>query len=280
MKQSNLELFPDEATPKRRKRKSPDGVSTTELTFSSYVGENAELFRKILHLFVPLGSKVADVTFGLGSFWRKVPQDEYQLFATDQKTGVDFRSLPYQDGSMDALVLDPPYMEGLFRADESTAGNGTHSAFQTSYSNSERPSGLDEKWHDAVVQLYVQGSVEAKRVLKPKGGIFIVKCQDEVSACIQRLTHVELILNFLVAGFYPRDLFVLTRSNKPGVSRTKKQLHARKNHSYFLVFETGATPSRLNCLKVFGTNPLALALQQVHLERKRGRSDKVIAKAI
>ena len=27
------------------------------------------------------------------------------------------------------------------------------------------------------------------------------------------------------------------RANSPGVSRLKRQVHARKNHSYFLVFE-------------------------------------------
>ena len=36
-----------------------------------------------------------------------------------------------------------------------------------------------------------------------------MKCQDEVSACMQRLTHVELVLNFWVLGYYPKDLFVL-----------------------------------------------------------------------
>ena len=29
---------------------------------------------------------------------------------------------------------------------------------------------------------------------------------------------------------------MVMRRNRPGVSRLKKQVHARKNHSYFLVF--------------------------------------------
>jgi hypothetical protein len=37
-------------------------------------------------------------------------------------------------------------------------------------------------------------------------------------------------------GFYTKDLFVVVRLNQPGVSRLKKQVHARKNHSYFIVF--------------------------------------------
>ena len=64
----------------------------------------------------------------------------------------------------------------------------------------------------------------------------IVKCQDEVSANRQWLTHVEIISHYEQLGFYTKDLFVVVRQNKAGVSRLLKQVHARKNHSYFLVF--------------------------------------------
>ena len=37
-------------------------------------------------------------------------------------------------------------------------------------------------------------------------------------------------------GFVAEDLFVVMRNNRPGVSRMVRQVHARKNHSYFLVF--------------------------------------------
>ena len=68
------------------------------------------------------------------------------------------------------------------------------------------------------------------------GGTLIVKCQDEVSANRQHLTHVEIINEYATMGFHAKDLFVLVRTNRPGVSRMNKQVHARKNHSYFLVF--------------------------------------------
>ena len=66
--------------------------------------------------------------------------------------------------------------------------------------------------------------------------MFIVKCQDEVSANKQWLTHVEIINDCSEIGFYCKDLFVLMRTNKAGITRVKKQVHARKNHSYFLIF--------------------------------------------
>ncbi|MDR1923773.1 MAG: hypothetical protein LBQ66_05310 [Planctomycetaceae bacterium] len=85
------------------------------------------------------------------------------------------------------------------------------------------------------MDLYFTAAQEAFRVLK-SGGVYIVKCQDEVCALKQRLTHVEIINELTKYGFVAEDLFVVTRNGKHGVSVMLKQLHARKNHSYFLVF--------------------------------------------
>lgn len=219
------------------KRKRPDGVATTDVVLSAHVAANAEVFARILGLHVPLGSAVADVTWGKGAFWRKVPDDAYRLLATDLQTGVDCRTLPYADGEIDCVVLDPPYMEGLFRRDTShLAGGGTHAAFRGRYSDGSATQNSDgPRYHDAVVDLYLRAGVEAKRVLR-NHGVFIVKCQDEVSANRQRLTHVELINAYTDAGFYCKDLFVVVRPNRPVIARLLRQEHARKNHSYFLVF--------------------------------------------
>jgi len=225
-----------EAPSGSKPRRVQGGEATSHVVLSAHIGGNADLFPDILHLHVPLGSRVADVTWGKGVFWQKVPPDDYEVLASDLKTGVDCRSLPYEDDSMDAVVLDPPYMEGLYRRSEShLAGNGTHAAFREHYSNGAETSG-GPKYHEAVLDLYFRAGLEAKRVLRP-GGIFIVKCQDEVSANRQRLTHVELINHYESEGFYTKDLFVVVRANRPGMSRVITQVHARKNHSYFLVFQ-------------------------------------------
>ncbi|MCY3927172.1 MAG: DNA methyltransferase [Acidobacteria bacterium] len=192
-----------------------------------------------MELHVPAGSIVADVTFGKGVFWRNVPPDAYQLRATDIQTGVDCRDLPYADESIDCVILDPPYMEGLFRRTTAhMAGSGSYAAFRDHYSNSEATPDQPKsaRWHAAVLDLYFAAGKEAHRVLRPTAKL-IVKCQDEVSANRQNLTHVEILNEYLQLGFYARDLFVLVRPNRPGVSRIKTQVHARKNHSYFLVFE-------------------------------------------
>src|SRR5689334_22099396 len=95
-------------------RRSPAGVATTDLILSAHVASNAEVFAQLMALHVPEGSRVADVTWVKGAFWRLIPDDRYAVLATDLQMGVDCRVLPYPDGSLDAVVLDPPYMEGLF----------------------------------------------------------------------------------------------------------------------------------------------------------------------
>lgn len=108
-----------------------------------------------------------------------------------------------------------------------------HQNFEQYYGNNGARSA--RKYHEAVLDLYFETAVEVKRVLRD-GGTFIVKCQDEVCANQQRLTHVEIINHYQTLGFCVEDLFVLMRRNRPGMSRVARQVHARKNHSYFVVF--------------------------------------------
>jgi tRNA G10 N-methylase Trm11 len=211
-------------------------VATTDVVLSARVGPNAAVFAQVMALHVPPGSLVADVTWGKGAFWRDTPPDAYRVLASDLKSGVDCRALPYADGEIDCVVLDPPYMEGLFRRDTGhLAGAGSHAAFRDSYSDGAASSADGPRYHEAVLDLYLRAGAEAHRVLR-NHGIFVVKCQDEVSANRQRLTHVELINAYAEAGFYCKDLFVVVRPNRPVVARLLRQEHARKNHSYFLVF--------------------------------------------
>ena len=218
-----------------KKRRSPDGVTTSQLVFSAHIGKNEQLFPLILSLHVKPSSIVADVTYGKGTFWKRVPKGRYILLASDIVNGVDCRRLPYANDSVDCVILDPPYMEGFYRRSQAhLACAGTYAPFRQAYAHGGAAlSGA--QYHEAVLVLYFQAGEEAWRVLR-KNGTLIVKCQDEVSANVQHLTHVEIITHYQSLGFYAKDLFVLVRSNKPAMSRVKTQKHARKNHSYFLVF--------------------------------------------
>ena len=219
-----------------KKRRVQGGIASTNIVLSAHVADNSDVFPQLLKLHVPKGATVADLTYGRGVFWRRVPADDYKLLKSDLKLGQCWSTLPYDNASVDAVVFDPPYMEGLYRKTaEALAGSGTHSAFQEAYSNSSVQKAGGRKYHDAVLEAYLSVVPQVKRILV-EGGTFIVKCQDEVSANRQKLTHIELIWALEKHGFYCKDLFVVVRRNVPVISRLLKQEHARKNHSYFLVF--------------------------------------------
>jgi tRNA G10 N-methylase Trm11 len=184
-------------------------------------GTNADLFPSVLSIYVPEGSVVADVTYGRGVFWQKVDRSKYDLRATDLQDGTDARKLPYADESLDALVFDPPYMHWSGSIKESING---------CYKNNERGESA-KSWQD-VLKLYTDAAIEARRVLKPSG-VFICKVQDTVACGKQRWFHVHVMQ---LEGFHCEDIFVLMQNGIPTHDpKWKKQYHARKNHSYFIV---------------------------------------------
>ena len=219
-----------------RKRVARNGDATNDLVWSAFTDGNARTFARVLGLYVRSGSVIADVTYGKGVFWRHIPSDRYELRATDLKDGVDCRDLPYSDGEIDCVVLDPPYMHS-----PGGTAHRAHSPFEDHYRNNGSGNRTGSKYHEAVLDLYREAGSEAHRVLRERG-VLIVKCQDEVCSNRQRFTHVEIMQAYGEMGFVAEDLFVVVRRNRPGVSRVIRQVHARKNHSYFLVFwKRGAT---------------------------------------
>lgn len=228
----------DEAKATKKKRKSPSGIATNQLVFAAYQATNDEVFPHVLALYVPAGATVADVTYGKGVFWKRVPKDKYRLLASDLSTGTDCRKLPYEDGALDAVVFDPPYMHT-----PGGTAHVNHQNYEGYYRNNGAGNGTTKKYHEAVLDLYFAAGAEAHRVLKDEG-FFIVKCADEVCANRQRLTHIEITNEYAKTGFIVEDLFVVMRTNRPGVSRMLTQAHARKNHSYFMVFRKSTRAAR------------------------------------
>lgn len=171
-------------------------------------------------LYLQDKAKIADVTYGKGAFWKKIDLTKYDFIGTDLKNGIDFRNLPYNNNSLDIIVLDPPY-----------AHNPGNMMVNSTYNN-DSTKGM---YHQDIIDLYTDGIKEAKRVLKPNG-FLLVKCQDEIKLSVQKWSHIEIYNNALNLGFYAKDLFVLHQQNKP-VVQIKTQKHARKNHSYLWVFK-------------------------------------------
>ena len=184
-----------------------------------YSGTNADLIPLALTLYAKEKDIIADVTYGKGVFWRKVNTKKYRLRGTDLQQGIDFRDLKYKDDSIDVLVLDPPYMHG---------GVTVKKSINDCYKNQNTS-------HESVIRLYAGGILEAARVLKKKGRIF-VKCQDEIESGKQHFSHIEINQLLVLFGFRILDMFVLRQESTPAM-RESYQKTARKNHSYLYIAE-------------------------------------------
>jgi len=191
---------------------------------TAMLGKNADLFVEIARLYIPANAVVADVTYANGNFWSKVDTAQYNCRFTDLSTGVDMCDLPYEDASIDVVVIDPPYMynpKGTVKASLSSPYN----------LNAERLL----KTNADVLSLYYDAIDEGLRVLSEEGRL-IIKCQDIIQSGIQRWNHIYIHDFAVNRGMYAKDLFVLQTQSKPAM-RWDHQHHARKNHSYFWIFD-------------------------------------------
>ena len=98
---------------------------------SVVVGDNATLIAAVAPLY--LTGSVLDVTYGRGMWWRRFSPATFGKhdLALD---GVDFRDLPDEDGSWDAVCFDPPYVPTRAAATASPALKGR---FRSSYGLNE-----------------------------------------------------------------------------------------------------------------------------------------------
>ena len=186
-------------------------------------GDNGDLMERVARVYLPDGCVVADVTYGLGVFWRKIDETQYHLLKSDivprlpDVTAADFRFLPYEKEQIDVVILDPPYMHG---------GATVKPSINRCYLN-ENGSGK------SILELYREGIKEAHRVLKT-GGLIMVKVGDEIESGKVQFAHINLHHQLEQMGFEVVQHFVLMRKSIPAMRETY-QLHARTNHSYFLL---------------------------------------------
>ena len=182
-------------------------------------------------LYVPDGALIADVTFGPGAFWRLLGgTTRFRVIGSDLHPGegarvaADFRRLPYKDQSVDIVVLDPPYMHH---------GGKSSAPLRAARYNGHTIQGFD---HRDIIELYRLGMVEAVRVLRA-GGMVWVKCQDEIESARQCRSHIEIYQIARDLGLRDQDKFVVA-SNPMRTRRWQRQMHAHKNHSYLWIFST------------------------------------------
>jgi hypothetical protein len=215
---------------------------------TAHCGTNSKMIAEVARLYLQPGDLVADVTYGRGRFWKHTDTTSITLLCSDVGANVstadfaeslaglacDFRRLPYREGALDVVVLDPPYAHNPGTKISSTP---VYAAANQRYRGSATVAGF---YNADIMNMYRQGMTEAYRVLKPDGGQLWVKCKDEVEREVQRWSHIAIYQIALEIGFCARDLFVLMPSSgQQQVDRWRGhvQRHARKTHSYLWVFQ-------------------------------------------
>jgi tRNA G10 N-methylase Trm11 len=128
-----------------------------------------------------------------------------------------------ESGTIGSMMFDPPFLAG---GSNKATGEATgiirkrFSGYRT----------MEELW-----PWYSHCLDEFHRVLKHKGWL-VFKCQDTVNDHKQFWSQHFIQKEAEKRGFYQKDLFILVAKNRMVSPNQRVQQHARKFHSYFLVF--------------------------------------------
>jgi tRNA G10 N-methylase Trm11 len=179
-----------------------------------------QLLNEMVH-FYSAGRIGLDPTYGNGCFYKKtnLVLGLYGDIKLPGKHFMDARKLPFPSDSQTSIMFDPPFLPG---ASPKKTGiiNNRFGWFRT----------IKDVW-----DMYEGSLREFSRVVK-RNGILYFKCQDTCNCNKQWWSHVWIINKAEELGLHLEDLFILVAKNRLTDNRWKTQRHARKFHSYFLVF--------------------------------------------
>lgn len=181
--------------------------------------------RKIIQAIIDLHNNEKafdlDPTYSKGRFWQGLPQPlhKFDLYPqTPDTRQANSNCLPFSDGQIGSIMFDPPFViKNVGRA------NAVLGKIEKRFFGYPCYADLHNHYSSSLREFY--------RILKPKG-VLAFKCQDES----RRFIHVDVFNLANQIGFENIDLFILGNKNVMLAPNLANQQHARKNHSYFLVF--------------------------------------------
>lgn len=208
-------------------RVKPNGAAYAPLP-SVWDGDDSELLERIL-TFYPLTrpKRILDATINRGRFWRN---SKRKIVGVDidprfKPTIVaDNCNMPFKADSFDVVVYDPPHIPNQ--------GRDRTKDFNTRFGltlKSDRSNGYNFS------HTYPPFCAEAYRVLKPEG-ILLCKITDYIHNHRYQWAHIEFVAAAKAVGFCPCDCIVKIRRGPITSPRWKKAHHARRCHSYWLIF--------------------------------------------
>lgn len=190
--------------------------------------DEGEIIRSIQELHCPNWFEV-DPCYSVGRFYTDfgIPKPLFKFDIKPQADGViecNANNLPFEDGTVESIMFDPPFLAG-----ENTEGENT-GIICSRFSQFKSIPDL-WKWYDECI-------IEYGRILKD-GGMLVFKCQDTVSSAKNYFSHCHIMNSAVRSGFYPKDMFILLAKNRIIGGNHHEQQHARKFHCYYWVFENG-----------------------------------------
>jgi hypothetical protein len=216
-------------------------------------GTNADLLQFVAGYYIHEGDRVCDMTYGKGVFWQKCTDRRMTLYASDLKhlevdpalldgtyplriipRRADFRQLPYANAFFDTVVLDPPYAHHM--RTHITGGRYTDDTT------------ADKSHVEIMTERYLPGIVEAARILKP-GGTLWIKGKNQIESGKQCWASHEIPTLAEADGYFVWHNEVLLQTRPPNPNRWKRQLHLRKTHSFLQIFARTDVP-----VQVLGTH--------------------------
>lgn len=191
---------------------------------SVYKGQDYNLIPILIdYYYGRLPQLIIDATWGLGRFWKRVP--DLNVVGIDLRpTGhivADNRCMPFRAKVADIIVYDPPHM-----TDVDTPNSSKIRLYNY---------GDGGKGHN-VSHLFPGFFQEATRILKDDG-ILICKIADQIHDHRSQVQFVDMVNTADRIGFYLDDYIIKVRPNAMVSSKWKRNLHARKVHSFFIIFK-------------------------------------------
>jgi hypothetical protein len=197
------------------------------------VKRNGDLIAEVAKLWMKPEYTVVDITSGNQKWWTKFRPEDLICHDLDPEKGdgVDFRALPEEDGSVDVVVFDPPFVSVGGRKTSTITGMlesyGLVHAPNT-------PAGVDD--------LIYEGITEAARIVRT-GGFLWLKCMSYISSGKFHQGHNIAVNNALFDGYWTQvDEFI--HHSGPGPQPTtnldgtpRRQVHSRNVHSFLCIFQ-------------------------------------------
>lgn len=216
-------------------KRNPLPITESGPLCTAVVGNSADLFREIMAMYAPGGSRCLDLNWGKGRFWKRVDPDAYQVVGLDISEKLhsttcahwlvrgDNNRLPFRDECFDVCVLDPPF--------------GTTSSTAQTIVTASRYNLKGVKHFQDIMRMYMDGMFHAHNALRPRG-LLILKCQDIITRGVYQPVHYDISKQGWDYGFDIIMTYVLVRKGKP-IMRHAYQYNPRSNMTYFMVFRKG-----------------------------------------